>query len=167
VSRQYVALVWGVIKDDERLVENNVGRSSRDRRLMTVVQRGGKYAATEIKVEERYDCASLITCKLRTGRTHQIRVHLSHVRHPLVGDHDYGGRESALNGIHHLYRHTAKRALHAIHRQALHARSLGFMHPMRKTFMEFASPLPHDLLEAIQILRPPQAPFHPLIDGEN
>ena len=158
VSRQYVALTWGVIKDDHRLIEQNIDRSSRDRRLMTVVARGGKYAATEVNVVERYDCATLITCTLRTGRTHQIRVHLSSIQHPILGDPDYGGRESALNGVHHLYRLTAKRALNVIHRQALHARTLGFTHPVTHSPMQFTSDLPSDLLAAVHELRPSDAP---------
>ena len=154
VDRQYIALVWGVIKDDERLIEGNIFRSTRDRRLMSVHERGGKYAATEVTVIERYNCATLISCKLRTGRTHQIRVHLNHIRHPLVGDPDYGGRDAALNGIHHLYRQEAKKALHEIHRQALHARTLAFDHPVTRQRMEFTSELPEDLKTAIFTLRP-------------
>ena len=154
VSREYVALTWGVIKDDERLVEGEMGRSTRDRKLMSVVERGGKYAATDITVVERYDCATLVTCRLRTGRTHQIRVHLSSIRHPIVGDESYGGREAAFNGIHHLYRQQARAALNIMHRQALHARSLGFDHPVTRQRLEFTSAVPDDMLAAVQAVRP-------------
>jgi 23S rRNA pseudouridine1911/1915/1917 synthase len=158
VKREYIALAWGVIKDDFRIIEGDIGRSTRDRKLMTVVQRGGKYAATEVTVIERYDCATLIRCKLRTGRTHQIRVHLSHIKHPIVGDEEYGGRELAINSIHHLFRKEAVNALHAIHRQALHARTLGFIHPFTQQEMMFSSELPADITAAISVLRPADAP---------
>ncbi len=154
VSRQYVALAWGVIRDDERLIEGELGRSTRDRKLMQVVEHGGKYAATDVTVVERYDCATLVTCRLRTGRTHQIRVHLSSIRHPIVGDDAYGGREAAFNGVHHLYRPQARAALNAIHRQALHARTLAFDHPVTKKRMEFSTAVPEDMLEAVKAVRP-------------
>lgn len=149
VQREYVALVWGVVKDDFRVIEGDIGRSTRDRRLMSVVQRGGKYAATEVTVLARYDCATLIRCKLRTGRTHQIRVHLSHIKHPLVGDTDYGGGEASLTAIHHMYRKEAAAALQAIHRQALHARTLGFIHPFTREELMFSSEIPDDLNAAV------------------
>lgn len=145
VSRLYQAIVWGVVKDDYRLIEGDVGRSTRDRKLRTVLQRGGKYAATEVTVLERYECASVIQCKLRTGRTHQIRVHLSHVKHPIVGDHDYGGREDGIAALHHLYRKTAQNILAHMSRQALHARTLGFDHPVTGKRLEFDSALPPDM----------------------
>jgi 23S rRNA pseudouridine1911/1915/1917 synthase len=150
VQREYVALVWGVIKDDFRVIEGDIGRSTRDRKLMSVVQRGGKYAATEVTVIARYNSATLIRCKLRTGRTHQIRVHLSHIKHPLVGDADYGGGESFLTAIHHMYRKEAAAALQAIHRQALHARTLGFVHPFTRDELMFTSEIPEDLNAAIR-----------------
>ncbi len=153
VSREYVAIAWGVLKDDERLIEGDIGRSPRDRRLRAIVERGGKYAATEVTVLERYACATLIRCKLRTGRTHQIRVHLAAHRHPLVGDPEYGGRDAALNGIHHTYRRQAQVALSLIHRQALHARLLGFTHPVTGERLTFESPLPADMEAVLSSLR--------------
>lgn len=153
VSRQYVALAWGVIADDHRLIESEIGRSPRDRTLRAVVRTGGKYAATEVTVLERYSFASLIACKLRTGRTHQIRVHLSHDKHPLIGDGDYGGRESAVAGLHTVYRTTAAQLLTNIHRQALHARVLGFTHPHTKERLTFESPLPPDMQACLDLLR--------------
>jgi 23S rRNA pseudouridine1911/1915/1917 synthase len=157
VARQYVALAWGVIRDNDRLIESQFGRSTRDRKLHAVLDRGGKYAATEVHVLERYDCATLITCKLRTGRTHQIRVHLTHIKHPLVGDPEYGGRDTALNGVHHLFRRRAQLALGHMHRQALHARSLEFTHPVTRERLTFTSSVPADFLAAVQELRPPEA----------
>lgn len=148
VSRLYEAIVWGVVKENSRLIEGDVGRSPRDRKLRAVLQRGGKYAATEVTVLERYSCATLIQCKLRTGRTHQIRVHLSTARHPIVGDPDYGGREEGVVAIHHLYRKTAVHLLGCMSRQALHARTLGFDHPVTGKRLEFESELPPDMAAA-------------------
>ena len=148
VSRLYEALVWGVVKDNTRLIEGDVGRSPRDRKLRAVLPRGGKYAATEVTVLERYACASLIQCKLRTGRTHQIRVHLSAARHPIVGDPDYGGREAGVAGIHHLYRKTAQHLLDFMVCQVLHVRTLGFTHPVTGERLEFISELPADMSAA-------------------
>ena len=153
VGREYIALAWGVVKDDTKLIEGDIGRSPRDRKLRAIVERGGKYAATEVTVLERYACASLITCKLRTGRTHQIRVHLSANKHPLVGDPDYGGAESALTAIHHTFRRQAQIALTKISRQALHARSLAFTHPVTNERMTFESPIPADMQACIDLFR--------------
>lgn len=153
VSRQYIALAWGVIKDDSQLIEGDIGRSPRDRKLRAVVERGGKYAATEVTVLERYLCATLITCTLRTGRTHQIRVHLAAQRHSLVGDPDYGGRETALQAVHHSYRRDAQLMIKSIARQALHARSLAFTHPVTLERMEFATPMPADMQQCLDLLR--------------
>lgn len=153
VSREYIALAWGVIKDDWRLLEGDIGRSPRDRKLRAIVARGGKYAATEVTVLERHACASLITCKLRTGRTHQIRVHLAAQRHPLVGDPDYGGRDAALQAIHHSFKRLGQSMIKGIHRQALHARSLAFTHPGTGERMQFSSPMPSDMQQCLELLR--------------
>lgn len=153
VDREYVAIVWGVLKDDRGLITGNIGVNTRNRKLMAVVDRGGKEAATEYTVLERYACATLVRLKLRTGRTHQIRVHMSSQRHPVMGDPDYGGKETALSAVHHLFRNDARRALACMERQALHARTLGFTHPMTKERLAFASPVPPDMEAAIAILR--------------
>lgn len=158
VSRQYVALAWGVVKDDSFLIESEIGRSPKDRKLRAVVERGGKYAGTEVTVLERYGCASLVMCKLKTGRTHQIRVHLSAKRHPLVGDADYGGRELAMNAVFHSFRRMAQIALSLIQRQALHAQSLGFTHPITKVRMTFESPIPPDMQACIDLFREGHTP---------
>ncbi len=153
VSREYIALAWGVVKDDWRLIEGDIGRSPRDRKLRAIVERGGKYAATEVTVLERHSCATLITCKLRTGRTHQIRVHLAAQRHSLVGDPDYGGRDAALQAIHHSFKRLGQQMLKSIHRQALHARSLAFTHPVTGERMQFSSPMPDDMQQCLDLLR--------------
>ncbi|MDZ4745167.1 MAG: RluA family pseudouridine synthase [bacterium] len=152
VSRLYEALVWGVVKNDTMLLEGDVGRSPRDRKLRAVLPRGGKYAATEITVLERYSCASLIQCKLRTGRTHQIRVHMAAQKHSVVGDPDYNGRDEGVTAIHHLYRRTAQRLLDMMPRQALHAKTLGFTHPTTGKRLEFESELPPDMAHAREFL---------------
>lgn len=157
VNREYVALAWGVVHEDALHIETSFGRSTRDRKLHAVLAHGGKYAATDVTVVERYTCATLITCKLRTGRTHQIRVHLAYKKHPLVGDKDYGGREAALTSIHHLFRRQAQSSLGLIQRQALHARSLAFTHPVTNERLEFTSSVPDDFLSVVNSLRPAEA----------
>jgi len=141
------------VKEDRGLIETEIGRNPRNRKTYSVVDRGGKYAATEYTVLERYSCATLVKCKLRTGRTHQIRVHMSSLKHPIVGDADYGGRESALNGVHHLYKRTAQRILACMSRQALHARTLGFTHPITREPLDFEAEPPEDMRTAIDICR--------------
>jgi len=152
VSREYVALVWGVVKTDVQTISGNIGFSSRNRKLMAVVERGGKYAATDVTVLARFDLATLVRLQLHTGRTHQIRVHMSHIRHPVIGDADYGGRESSLPGIHHTFRRLAQRVLGCMDRQALHARTLGFTHPITRERMSFESPIPPDMQAALDML---------------
>jgi 23S rRNA pseudouridine1911/1915/1917 synthase len=153
VHREYVALVWGVVKDDSGVIRRNIGQSTRNRKLQAVVERGGKEAITEYTVLERYTCASLVRLKLRTGRTHQIRVHMSYLKHPVVGDADYGGREQAVAAVHHLYRREAQSALLVLKRQGLHARHLTFFHPSLKREMAFETPLPDDMQSAVDIFR--------------
>lgn len=157
VEREYVALAWGVIQPDELTIEGNIDRSTRDRKLFAVHERTGKFAVTDVRVIERYDYATLITCRLRTGRTHQIRVHLQWKQHPLVGDPDYGGREKAVQGLHHIFRRRAQDTLATLSRQALHARLLGFDHPVTGEHLRFTSPVPSDVLQAVQSVRPPDA----------
>lgn len=153
VEREYLALVWGIVPNDHGIIAGNIATSTRNHKLKTVSERGGKEARTEYTVLERYRCATLLRVKLHTGRTHQIRVHMSHNRHPVVGDPDYGGRENVLPSIHHAFRREAQSALGCIQRQALHARSLGFVHPITKQPMRFETEPPADMLAAIAILR--------------
>ncbi|MCS6808086.1 MAG: RluA family pseudouridine synthase [Bacteroidota bacterium] len=152
-KRQYYALVWGVVRDDTGVIEGNIGRSPRDRKKMAVLKTGGKPATTEYTVIERFHVCTLLSLQLRTGRTHQIRVHCAHIHHPLVGDADYGG-ESIVYGGHqpHVRRH-AERLLSCISRQALHAKTLGFRHPMSSQWMEFDSALPDDFQAALNEAR--------------
>ena len=145
IERAYSAFVWGVPVPSAGEISGNIGRSPRNRKKMAVVPEGhGRSAVTRYRVERRYaDHAALIECRLLTGRTHQIRVHLTHGGHPLIGDPVYGtraGRALARLG-------PAGAAISAFSRQALHARLLGFSHPATGDKLRFDSPLPADLAE--------------------
>jgi 23S rRNA pseudouridine1911/1915/1917 synthase len=145
IERAYSAFVWGVPVPTTGEISGNIGRSPRNRKKMAVVPEGrGRSAVTRYRVERRYtDHAALIECRLLTGRTHQIRVHLSHAGHPLIGDPVYGtrsGRGAARLGL-------AGASISAFPRQALHARLLGFTHPATGEKLRFESPLPADLTE--------------------
>ena len=150
ITRAYLACVWGVPTPPAGEIEGNIGRSTRNRKKMAVVAEGrGKPAATRYRVERRFrDQAALVECRLLTGRTHQIRVHLAHAGHPLIGDHVYGtraGRAAARSGA-------AGAAVFSFPRQALHARLLGFVHPASGERLEFESPLPADMTGLIENL---------------
>jgi 23S rRNA pseudouridine1911/1915/1917 synthase len=143
IERAYSAFVWGVPVPAAGDISGNIGRSPRNRKKMAVVgDSRGKPAVTRYRVVQQYgDHAALIECRLLTGRTHQIRVHLAHSGHPLVGDPVYGtrsGRAAARLG-------PAGQAVAAFPRQALHARLLGFVHPASGEKLAFESPLPADL----------------------
>jgi 23S rRNA pseudouridine1911/1915/1917 synthase len=143
IERAYSAFVWGVPVPTTGEISGNIGRSPRNRKKMAVVADGrGKAAVTRYRVERRFaDHAALIECRLLTGRTHQIRVHLAHAGHPLIGDPVYGTR--AGRGVTRLG--PAGAAIAAFPRQALHARLLGFIHPATGEKLAFESPLPDDL----------------------
>ncbi len=151
--REYIALAWGVFSEDEGTIEGNIGRSTRDRKIMAVLKRDGKPARTDYTVLERFEFATLIRCKLHTGRTHQIRVHCAHIGHPLFGDPTYGGREVHAGPRTRRHRQTVKNLLELMPRQALHARTLGFMHPGKNAQMDFESPLPADMNALLERLR--------------
>ena len=145
IERAYSAFVWGVPVPSAGEISGNIGRSPRNRKKMAVVPESrGKPAATRYRVEQRFaDHAALIECRLLTGRTHQIRVHLAHAGHPLIGDPVYGTR--AGRGMARLGSEGA--AIAGFPRQALHARLLGFIHPATGEKLRFESPLPDDLLK--------------------
>ena len=144
IERRYACLVWGCPKPEEGEIEGNIGRSPRNRKKMAVLSHGGRPALTRYRTlaSTADGAVSQLRCRLATGRTHQIRVHLSHRGHPLLGDPLYGretaSRRAALPG-------PAQAALAALGRQALHAESLGFRHPLRPERLQFTSPLPRDL----------------------
>lgn len=137
VNRIYVALVEGIIKNDSGVINLPIGRHPVERKKMAVVKNGGRNAVTHFKVLERYRENTLIQAKLETGRTHQIRVHMAHIGHPLVGDPVYG----------------YKKQKYKLKGQALHAMTLGFVHPTKGEYMEFSAPLPDYFNELIRKLR--------------
>lgn len=146
VSRRYMALVWGNFNEDEGTVTGNVGRSLRDRMKMAVFPDGssGKHAVTHYRVLKRYGYVTLIECRLETGRTHQIRVHMEYMGHPLFNDDRYGGDRILKGTTFAKYRQFVENCFAIMPRHALHARSLGFTHPSTGQRMEFDSELPLD-----------------------
>ena len=153
IDRYYWALVWGTFKEDSGTITGDIGRSPRDRKLFAVVKKGGKSAATDYSVLERYEYLSLLRVKLRTGRTHQIRVHLSHKNHPVFGDPSYGGDSIVYGGNNPKFRKVALRCFKQISRQMLHAKTLGFVHPDTNEKLSFESSLPEDFENVLKILR--------------
>lgn len=137
ITRKYRAVVQGNLKDDEGTIEGPVGRHPADRKKMAINYKNGKEAVTHYRVLERFGNATYIECQLETGRTHQIRVHMASIGHPLLGDTTYG---SAKNPYH-------------LQGQALHAMVLGFLHPITNTYMEFTAPLPEYFLKLLEKLR--------------
>ena len=147
VTRAYVALVWGDVKDDEGTVIGHVGRSLKNRKVMNVFPDGefGKHAVTHYKVLERFGYVTLIQCRLETGRTHQIRIHMKHIGHPLFNDNEYGG-DKILKGLSsNKYNQFIKNCFGLLPRQALHAKTLGFVHPSSGREIQFESEIPADI----------------------
>ena len=144
MERRYLALIWGGFEVDEGRIEAPIGRHPKNRRRMAVSQ-NGRYAATRWKIRARYDFLSLLSLALETGRTHQIRVHLTHLNRPVFGDPLYGGREERLHGIAPLFRRGATRLLAQTNRQMLHATQLTFVHPVTKEEMAFRAQPPEDM----------------------
>jgi 23S rRNA pseudouridine1911/1915/1917 synthase len=156
--REYVAVAWGHMPDKEGSVEAPIGRAMKDRKKMAVTRLKGRESLTEYKVLERYDLCELLSIRLKTGRTHQIRVHLSYLNHPVLGDPEYGGRQKWIKGVHDVKRPLAQKLLSLIDRQALHARRLGFVHPRREEYREFDCPMPEDMGSLLSLLRGPSYP---------
>ncbi len=154
VERLYIAFVWGHFREEAGRIEAPIGRHSGDRRRMAVTGRGGsRHAATRFWVEGRYDFLSRLSVRLETGRTHQVRVHLAHAGHPVFGDPTYGGREKRVSGMAPEFRGEARRLLGLISRQALHAQTLGFAHPITGERLRFSSELPEDMRALEEALR--------------
>ncbi len=153
-EREYWAFVWGRFekKDREGIIEATLGRSKSDRKKFAV-SAIGKSAITEYKVLEEFEYLSLVRLKLRTGRTHQIRVHLHHIGHPVFGDPTYGGRRIAWGGTDKKKKEEVQNLLKIITRQALHAKTIGFMHPATKEFVRFDSDLPQDMMSMRELLK--------------
>lgn len=151
-KRQYVALVWGNVEKDEGRIEGNIGRDPKDRMLMRVFPDAemGKPAVTHYRVIERFGYVTLVECRLETGRTHQIRVHMKHIGHTLFNDARYGGNE-ILRGTRYVkYKQFVYNCFVACPRQCLHAQTLGFVHPRTGEEMFFESELPEDMQEVIK-----------------
>ena len=136
-TREYLAICYGNIKEDERTVDAPIGRHKTDRKRMCVTQENSKPAVTHIRVLERYDGFTYILCRLETGRTHQIRVHLAHIGHPIAGDDVYG----------------PSKVIAALQGQCLHAYKLGFIHPVTGDYMEFTADPPDSFVEFREKLR--------------
>ena len=146
-KRQYNALVWGIVKNDQGTIESQIARNPKDRLQMAVFTDPsiGKHAVTHYTVLERIGYVTLVQCQLETGRTHQIRVHMKHIGHPLFNDERYGGNEILKGTTSGSYRQFIKNCFEVCPRQALHARTLGFVHPRTKEEMFFSSELPEDM----------------------
>ncbi|MDO9138439.1 MAG: RluA family pseudouridine synthase, partial [Lutibacter sp.] len=146
-ERLYYALVWGNIDEEEGIIEGNIGRSLKNRLQMDVFPTGefGKPAITQYKVLERFSYVTLIQCKLETGRTHQIRAHLKHIGHTLFNDERYGGDIILKGTTFTKYKQFVENCFKTLPRQGLHAKTLGFQHPITKEFLQFNSEMPEDM----------------------
>ena len=154
IEREYWTVVWGKFKERKGEIDTFITRSKKDRKKFTASVSEGKHAVTLYEVLEEYEFASLLKINLKTGRTHQIRVHLSSINHPVFGDPTYGGREIVYGSNLPKMVSRTKNLLEIMPRQALHAKTLGFVHPHKKEFVRFDSELPEDmknLLEALSI----------------
>jgi 23S rRNA pseudouridine1911/1915/1917 synthase len=150
-KRIYVALVWGNMKADEGTVTGNVGRDPNDRMRFMVFsdETQGRHAITHYKVLERFGYVTLLECRLETGRTHQIRVHMNHIGHPLFNDDRYGGDAIRKGTVFSKYKQFITNCFDILPRQALHARLLGFVHPATGEEMIFETPLPADFIQLL------------------
>ena len=151
-SRRYIALVWGNFEEEEGTVTGHIGRNLKNRKIMDVFPEGdyGKHAVTHYKVIERYGYVTQIECKLETGRTHQIRAHMKHICHPLFNDEEYGGDQILKGTTFTKYKQFVQNCFNVLPRQALHAKSLGFVHPRTGEDMFFDSDIPEDMASAIE-----------------
>jgi len=151
-KRKYHALVWGILKEKEGIIEGNIGRSLRDRKKMQVFQNGshGKPAITHYQVLEELGYVSLVECSLETGRTHQIRAHFQYIKHPVFNDETYGGNVILKGTVFSRYKQFVQNCFTILPRQALHARSLGFVHPKTGKEMFFDSELPEDMMRVVE-----------------
>ncbi len=151
-ERRYQALVWGDVKEDEGTIEGHLGRSLKNRKVMTVFPEGdyGKHAVTHYKVIKRFGYVTLVECKLETGRTHQIRVHMKYIGHPLFHDLEYGGDKILKGTTFTKYKQFVENCFQLLEGQALHAKTLGFTHPKTKEFLRFDSNLPEAFLSVLE-----------------
>lgn len=151
-EREYWAIAWGIFKERKGEINQNIARSKKDRKKFTHSQTEGKTATTLYDVITEYDFTSLVKLNLKTGRTHQIRVHLSYINHPVFGDPTYGGRELVCGSSLPKIKNRLHNLLKIMPRQALHAKTLGFIHPKKNEFVMFDSELPEDMKTLISKL---------------
>jgi len=151
ITRKYIALVWGDLAEDGTIT-GFIGRSVKDRKVMAIYndENQGKWSVTHYKVLERLNYVTLIECQLETGRTHQIRAHMKHIGHPLFNDSTYGGDRILKGTVFNKYRQFVENCFQILPRQALHAKSLGFIHPTTKEFIHFETELPADISTVIE-----------------
>ena len=151
-ERKYYALVWGNLADDEGTIEGYIGRDPSDRLCFKPVDdpQKGKWAVTHYKVLERFGYVTLVQCVLETGRTHQIRVHMASIGHPLFGDERYGGTLIREGTVYSKYRQFIRNCFEICPRQALHAKTLGFVHPTSGKTLRFDSEIPADMNSLIE-----------------
>ncbi|MBA3705920.1 MAG: RluA family pseudouridine synthase [Bacteroidetes bacterium] len=152
LDRKYVALVWGDFEEDSGTITGNIGRHLKDRKLMDVFppeSELGKHAVTHYKVLERFGYVTLVECKLETGRTHQIRAHMQHIGHSVFNDDTYGGNRILKGTTFAKYKQFVENCFTLLPRQALHAKSLGFNHPITGKYIHFDSELPEDMQAVI------------------
>ena len=147
IKRTYVALVWGDVKEEKGTITGNIGRNKKNRKIMTVFQddNEGKHAVTHYEVLERFRYVTLVKCHLETGRTHQIRVHMKHIGHPLFNDNEYGGDKILRGTTFSKYKQFVQNCFQILPRQALHATNLSLRHPKNDDLVSFQVDLPADL----------------------
>jgi 23S rRNA pseudouridine1911/1915/1917 synthase len=155
IEREYWAICWGSFHEPEGEIIQNIARSKKDRKVFTVSndENEGKFAHTTYQVLEDFGFVSLIKLKLKTGRTHQIRVHLAHLRKPVFGDETYGGRKQLYGLTTPKFKQQVKNLLEMMPRQALHAKTIGFTHPQTGEKVSFDSELPGDMVKLLAELR--------------
>lgn len=153
IEREYNAVCWGILKDREGVIDRNIVRSKSDRKKFTVSQSEGRHAVTYYSVIEEFGFASLLKLNLKTGRTHQIRVHLSSMNHPIFGDRTYGGDRICYGAALPKMKSRVDNLLEIMPRQALHAKTLGFIHPHTNEMVRFDSQLPQDMKDLLEKLR--------------
>jgi len=151
-EREYIAIVWGNVKEDAGTIEGNLARHAKDRMQMAVYDDPdiGKPAVTHYKVLERFGYITVISCNLETGRTHQIRAHMKHIGHPLFNDERYGGHLILKGTTFTKYKQFVENCFKILPRQALHAKTLGFEHPTTKEYMRFDTEVPQDMKDCIE-----------------
>lgn len=155
ISRIYNAIVWGDVKEDKGTITGNIGRDLKDRRLSGVFSDPeiGKHAVTHYRVLERFGFCTLVECQLETGRTHQIRAHMKHIGHTLFADESYGGLKILKTSKLPKYEQFIQNCFEILPRQALHARTLGFIHPRTRKNVHFESELPADMSAVLEKMR--------------